>query len=228
MTHTIRNSRFEQHHFVYFSHFPLANVQRRIAVRDQEVVCACVSVRFLTHRRKLEGWVTIYTVRQLYNETEVIEQNWNKRLEYYLYFIQSTSLLHRYSEWHDLAKTATTSARLLVAWPEESMSQLLGCLEHLQRGALSMVTSVWGTENNHRGTNQGSRADDWARTLVFGLKILLQQLPGELVHCHEEETKCLVLSTRAGHGESFSIGVPEHSIKNFQWQFVPQGQTIGE
>jgi len=40
------------------------------------------------------------------------------------------------------------------------MSQLLGCLEHLQRGALSMVTSVWGTENNHRGINQGSRAGD--------------------------------------------------------------------
>jgi hypothetical protein len=28
------------------------------------------------------------------------------------------------------------------------MSQLLGYPEHLQRGALSMVTSVWGTENN--------------------------------------------------------------------------------
>jgi len=53
-----------------------------------------------------------------------------------------------------------TSARLLVVWPEDSMSQLLGCLEHLQRGTLSMVTSVWGTENNHRGINQGSRADD--------------------------------------------------------------------
>jgi hypothetical protein len=36
------------------------------------------------------------------------------------------------------------------------MSQLLGYLEHLQRGALSMVTSVWGTENNHRGINQWS------------------------------------------------------------------------
>ena len=55
-----------------------------------------------------------------------------KRLEYYLYFIQSTSLLHRYSEWHDLAKTGRTSARLLVVWPEDSMSQLLVCLEHLQ------------------------------------------------------------------------------------------------
>jgi hypothetical protein len=40
------------------------------------------------------------------------------------------------------------------------MSQLLGCLEHLQKGTLSMVTSVWGAENNHRGINQGSRADD--------------------------------------------------------------------
>jgi len=37
------------------------------------------------------------------------------------------------------------------------MSQLLGCLEHLQRGALSMVTSVWGTGNNHREINQGSK-----------------------------------------------------------------------
>ena len=71
-----------------------------------------------------------------------------------------TPLLHRYSEWHVLAKTGTTSARLLVVWPKDSMSQLLGCIEHLQRGALSMVTSVLGTENNHRGTNQGSRADD--------------------------------------------------------------------
>jgi hypothetical protein len=53
-----------------------------------------------------------------------------------------------------------TSACLLVVWPEDSMSQILGCLEHIQRGALSMVTSVWGTENNHRGINQGSRADD--------------------------------------------------------------------
>jgi hypothetical protein len=34
------------------------------------------------------------------------------------------------------------------------MSQLLRCIEHLQTGALSMVTSVWGTENNHRGINQ--------------------------------------------------------------------------
>jgi len=40
------------------------------------------------------------------------------------------------------------------------MSQLLGCLAHLQRGALSMVTSVWGIENNHRGINLGRRADD--------------------------------------------------------------------
>ena len=56
-----------------------------------------------------------------------------------------TSLLHRYSEWHDLAKTGRTSARLLVVWPEDSMSQLLGYPEHLQTGALSMVTSVWGT-----------------------------------------------------------------------------------
>jgi len=89
-----------------------------------------------------------------------------------------------------------------VVLPEGSMSQLLGCLEHLQTGALSMVTSVWGMENNHRGINQGSRADDAARTLVFGLKILVQQLPGEPVHCREEETNCLVPS---------SLGVPEHS-----------------
>jgi len=95
------------------------------------------------------------------------------------------------------------------------MSQLLGCLEHLQTRALSMVTSVWGTENNHRGINKGSRADDGALKLVFGLKILVQQLPGEPVHCCEEETNCLVLSTRAGHGKSSSIGVPEHSNKNF-------------
>jgi len=73
-----------------------------------------------------------------------------------------------------------------------------------------MVTSVWGTENNHRGINQGSRADDGARTLVFGLKILVQQLPGEALHC-EEETNCLVLSTLAGHDKSSSIGVPQHS-----------------
>ena len=96
------------------------------------------------------------------------------------------------------------------------MSQLLGCLEHLQIGALSMVTSVWGTENNPRGINQGIRADYGARTLVFGLTILVQQLPGEQVLCREEETNCLVLSTRAGHGESSSIGVPEHSNKNYQ------------
>ena len=91
------------------------------------------------------------------------------------------------------------------------MSQLLGFLEHLQTGILSMVTSVWGTENNHTGINQGSRADDGAHTLVFGLKILVQQLPGVPVHCHEEEINCLVLSTRAGHGESSSIVVPGHS-----------------
>jgi len=96
------------------------------------------------------------------------------------------------------------------------MSQLLGCFEYLQAGALSMVTSVWGTENNHREINQGSRADDGARTLVFGLKILVKQLPGEPVHCPEEEANCLVLSSRAGHGESSSTGVPEHSNKNFQ------------
>ena len=96
------------------------------------------------------------------------------RPEYYLYFIQNTSLLLRYSEWNDLAKTGRTSARLLVVWPADSMSQLLGCLEQLQTGALSMVTSVWGTENNHRGVNQGSMADDGARTLVFGLKSLVQ------------------------------------------------------
>jgi len=35
------------------------------------------------------------------------------------------------------------------------MSQLLGRLEHLQTGALSMVTSVWGTENNHREDKSG-------------------------------------------------------------------------
>jgi len=96
------------------------------------------------------------------------------------------------------------------------MSQLLGCLEHLQTGALSMVTSVWGTENNHRGIMQGSRVDDGARTPVFRLKILLQQLPGEPVHCREEETNCLVLSTWAGQGKSSSIGVPEHSNKKFK------------
>ena len=96
------------------------------------------------------------------------------------------------------------------------MSQLLGYLEHFQTGALSMVTSVWGTENNHRWINQGSRAVDGARTLVFGLKILVQKLPGELVYWREEETNCLVLSTRAGHGESSSIGVPEHSNKKFK------------
>jgi hypothetical protein len=111
-----------------------------------------------------------------------------------VHFIRSTFLLHRYSEWHDLAKTGTTSARLLVVWPEDLMSQLLGCLEHLQKGALSMVTSVWGTENDHGRINQGSRADDGARTLVFGLKILVQQLPSEPVHCREE-TNCLVPST---------------------------------
>ena len=103
-----------------------------------------------------------------------------------------------------------------MVWPEDSMSQLLGCLEHLQTGALSIVTSVWGTENNHRGIYQGSRVDDGARTLVFGLKILVQQLLGEPVHCREEETNCMVLSTWAGHGGSSSIGVPEHSNKNFQ------------
>ena len=70
-----------------------------------------------------------------------------------------------------------------------------------------MVTSVWGAENNHRGINQGRSADDVTRTLVFGLKILVQQPPGEPVQCREEETNCLVLSTRAGHGESSSIGV---------------------
>jgi len=59
-----------------------------------------------------------------------------------------------------------------VVLPEDS-SQLLGCLEHLQTGALSMVTSVWGIENNHRRINQGSRADDGARRLVFGLQILV-------------------------------------------------------
>ena len=103
-----------------------------------------------------------------------------------MYFIQSTSLLHPYSEWHDLAKTGRTSACLLMVWPKDSVSQLLGCLEHLQIGALSMVTSVWGTENNHRGISQGSRADDGARTLVFGQKILVQQLPSEPVHCRAE------------------------------------------
>ena len=51
---------------------------------------------------------------------------------------------------------------------------------------------------------------------LLGLKILLQQLAGEPVHCREEETNFLVLSTLAGHGESSSIGVPEHSNKNFQ------------
>ena len=53
--------------------------------------------------------------------------------------------------------------------------------------------------------------DDGARTLVFGLKVLVQQLLGEPVHCREEETNYLVLSTWAGHGKSSSIGAPEHS-----------------
>ena len=86
-------------------------------------------------------------------------------------------------------------------------------------------TNKCTTENNHRGINQGCRADDGAHKLVFGPKILVKQLPGEPVHCREEETNCLVLSTRAGHVESSSIGVPEHSNINFQGQFVPQGQT---
>ena len=42
---------------------------------------------------------------------------------------------------------------------------------------------------------------------VFGLKILVQQLSGEPVHCREEETNCQMPSTRAGHGESSSIGI---------------------
>jgi len=79
-----------------------------------------------------------------------------------------------------------------------------------------MVTSVWGTENNHRRINQGSRVDDGAHTLVFRLKILVQQLTGEPVHGREEETNFLVLRTQAGHGDSSSIGIPEHSNKNFQ------------
>ena len=91
-----------------------------------------------------------------------------------------------------------------------------------------MVTSVWGTENNYRGINQGSRVDDGARTLVFGLKILVQQLRSETVHVHKEETNCLVLSTRAIHSESSSIGVPKHSNKNFQRQFNHHGRTRGE
>jgi len=36
-----------------------------------------------------------------------------------------------------------------------------------------MVTSVWRTEYNHRRINQGSGVVDEARTLVFGLKILV-------------------------------------------------------
>ena len=56
------------------------------------------------------------------------------------------------------------------------MSQPLPYLERLQTGALSVATSVWGTENNHRGINQGSRADDGACTLVFGLKFLVQDV----------------------------------------------------
>jgi len=66
------------------------------------------------------------------------------------------------------------------------------------------------------GINQGSRVDDGACALVFGLNILAQQLPGEPMHCHEQETNCLMLCTRAGHGESSSIGIPEHANKNFQ------------
>ena len=77
-------------------------------------------------------------------------------------------------------KIGRTSARRLVVRPEDSMSQLLGCLQHLQTGVLSMVTSVWGTENNYRGINQGSREDGGARPLVFGVKILVQQLPGAM------------------------------------------------
>jgi len=46
------------------------------------------------------------------------------------------------------------------------MSQLLGCLEHLQKGALSMVTSVWGKENNHRVINQWSRADVYMKVTL--------------------------------------------------------------
>jgi len=61
-------------------------------------------------------------------------------------------------------------------------------MSYLQTGTLSMVTSVWGKENNHKVINQGSRADDGARTLVFRLKIIVQQLPSELVHCREEES----------------------------------------
>ena len=115
-------------------------------------------------------FMMICTVWQLSNETGVIECNWNKRLEYFLYFIQSTPLLHRYSEWHDLAKTGRTSTRLLVVWAEDSMSQLLGCLEHLQKGALSMVTSVWGTENNHRGDKSAEQCGWWSTHTCFRAK----------------------------------------------------------
>ena len=113
-----------------------------------------------------------------------------------------------------------------MVWPEDSISQLLGCLEHLQTGALSMVTSVWRTENNHRGISQGSMADDVARTLVFGLKILVEQLAGEPVHCREEETNCLVLSTRAGHGESSSIGVQNTQIKTSSDSLSPRDKLV--
>ena len=145
-----------------------------------------------------------------------------------LYFIQSTSLLHRYREWHDVAKSGRTSAFLLVVWPKDSISQLLGCVEHLHKDALSKLTSICGTYTNNRGIIQGSRADDGVCTLVFELKILVQQLPGNPVHCREEETKCLVLSTRAGHVESSSKGDPEHLNENFLRECVPQGQTGGE
>jgi len=57
------------------------------------------------------------------------------------------------------------------------MSQLLGCLEHLETGALSKVSSFWGKENNHRRINLWSRADDGARTFVSGQKFLYSNCP---------------------------------------------------
>ena len=73
-----------------------------------------------------------------------------------------TSLMHGNIEWHDLAKNGRTSARLLLVWLKHSMSQKFGCLENLQTGTLSMVTSVWGTKNIHRGIYQGCRANGGA------------------------------------------------------------------
>ena len=60
-----------------------------------------------------------------------------------------------------------------MVWPEDSASQLLGCLEHLQTGALQLKLQFGEQKIITGGINQGSRADDGERTLVFGLKILV-------------------------------------------------------